>query len=108
MIQEVITNITSAENQADEIVRAATEKAKNIKIKAESDAELILKQATKDCKDAARLRLGNAEVAANRKTEMITREGNKEIADFIAKCVANEDVAVDTVKEKLFKKYGNR
>ena len=45
---------------------------------------------------------------AQRKTEMIAREGNKEISDFISKCVVNEDAAVETVKEKLFTKYGNR
>lgn len=39
---------------------------------------------------------------------MIAREGNKEISDFISKCVVNEDAAVETVKEKLFTKYGNR
>ena len=106
MIQEVITNITSAENQAEEIVRDATARAKEIRLKAESDA--ILKQAAKDSKDATRLRQNNAEVAAQRKTEMIAREGNKEISDFISKCVVNKDAAVETVKEKLFTKYGNR
>ena len=83
MIQEVITNITSAENQAEEIVRDATARAKEIRLKAESEADVILKQAAKDSKDATRLRQNNAEVAAQRKTEMIAREGNKEISDFI-------------------------
>lgn len=108
MIQEVITNITSAEKQAEEIVRDATARAKEIRLKAESEADVILKQAAKDSKDATRLRQSNAEVAAQRKTEMIAREGNKEISDFISKCVVNEDAAVETVKEKLFTKYGNR
>lgn len=108
MIQEVITNITSAENQAEEIVRDATARAKEIRLKAESEADVILKQAAKDSKDATRLRQNNAEVAAQRKTEMIAREGNKEISDFISKCVVNEDAAVETIKEKLFTKYGNR
>ena len=108
LIQEVITNITSAENQAEEIVRDATARAKEIRLKAESEADVILKQAAKDSKDATRLRQNNAEVAAQRKTEMIAREGNKEISDFISKCVVNEDAAVETVKEKLFTKYGNR
>lgn len=108
MIQEVITNITSAETQAEEIVREAVQKAKEIRLKAETDADLILKQASKDCKEATRLRQSNAEVAAVRKTEMIAREGNKEIADFIAKCAKGEDSAVETVKERLFTKYGNR
>ena len=81
MIQEVITNITSAENQAEEIVRDATARAKEIRLKAESEADVILKQAAKDSKDATRLRQNNAEVAAQRKTEMIAREGNKEISD---------------------------
>ena len=82
--------------------------AKEIRLKAESEADVILKQAAKDSKDATRLRQNNAEVAAQRKTEMIAREGNKEISDFISKCVVNEDAAVETVKEKLFTKYGNR
>ena len=81
MIQEVITNITSAENQAEEIVRDATARAKEIRLKAESEADVILKQAAKDSKDATRLRQSNAEVAAQRKTEMIAREGNKEISE---------------------------
>ena len=71
MIQEVITNITSAENQAEEIVRDATARAKEIRLKAESEADVILKQAAKDSKDATRLRQNNAEVAAQRKTEMV-------------------------------------
>ena len=67
MIQEVITNITSAENQAEEIVRDATARAKEIRLKAESEADVILKQAAKDSKDATRLRPVRATRKSRRK-----------------------------------------
>ena len=98
MIEEVINNITSAENEAEEIVNIASKQAKDVRLKAEYE----------DVKRAIKLRESNAEVAAGRKTEIIFREGNKEIADYMAVCEKKTDEAVNIVTEKLLNKYGNR
>lgn len=108
MIEEVINNITSAENEAEEIVNIASKQAKDVRLKAEYECEIIAKSASEDVKRAIKLRESNAEVAAGRKTEIIFREGNKEIADYMAVCEKKTDEAVNIVTEKLLNKYGNR
>ncbi len=107
MIQDVINNITTAENEAEEIVRIAAQRSKDIKLQAEYECELIRKRTSEQGKDAIKLRNSNAEVAAHKKTEQIFKDGNKEIADFIAKCDKNKGAAVKTVTQRLTEKYGN-
>lgn len=108
MIQEVINNITTAENEAEDIIKIAQQRAKDIKLQAEYECEIIRKRTSANSKDAIKLRSSNAEVAAHKKTEQIFKDGNKDIADFIAKCDKNKDAAVRAVTERLTEKYGNR
>lgn len=107
MIQEVINNITGAENEAEDIVKIATKRAKDIKLQAEYQCEVIAKRNSEDCKKAANLRRDNADIAARKKAEIVIKEGNKEIADFVEKCSKNRAAASKIVAEKLIDKYGN-
>lgn len=107
MIQEVINNITDAENEAEDMLRIASQQAKDIKLRAEYECELIRKRASESVKEATKLRSTNAEVAAKKKTEQIFKDGNREIADFVEKCSKNTDEAVKVVTRRLIAKYGD-
>jgi hypothetical protein len=62
MIQEVINNITTAELEAEEIIKIATTKAKDVRLSAEVQAEQIKKSASKESREVVKLMQGNAEV----------------------------------------------
>ena len=70
MIQEVITNITSAENQAEEIVRDATARAKEIRLKAESEATVYLATSEKS---------NSAYLAIDKALDLVRRTGNQPV-----------------------------
>lgn len=107
MIQEVINNITGAENEAEDIVRIASQQAKDIKLQAEYQCEIIRKRTSEQCKEAVKLRSANAEIAAHKKTDRILKDGEKDISEFIAKCAKNKENAVADVMQRLTEKYGN-
>lgn len=107
MIQDIINNITTAEMEAEEILKIASQKAKDIRLAAEVEVAQLKKAAAQECKNVNRLTQNNAEVAAAKKTEIRLREGAKQAELFIDSCEKKKDKAVDVVVGKLVEKYGN-
>ncbi|MEG1613204.1 MAG: hypothetical protein RR357_03455 [Clostridia bacterium] len=108
MIQDIINNITSAEMEAEEIVKIASQQAKDTRLVAEVKVESLNKTSAAECKEAVKLMQSNAEVVAVKKTEMRIREGKKEADKFIVDCQKKTDKAVDFIVGRLVEKYGNR
>lgn len=108
MIQDIINNITTAELEAEEILKIASQKAKDIRLAAEVEVAQLKKAAAQECKNVARLTQNNAEVAVAKKTEIRFREGAKEAEKFVESCEKKTDKAVDAVVGRLVEKYGNR
>lgn len=108
MIEEVIQNITAAESEAEEMLKIAARRAKDIRLNAEYEREQIMKNAAAEGKRAARLRSGNAEIAAKKKAVRLEREGNAATAVFIEKCRKNVPAAAEAVAGRLIGKYVDR
>lgn len=104
-IQSVINSITTAEMEAEEIVRLAGLKAKDVKLAAESSAERIKKESSAKTKQAVKLINGNAEVAANTKCGEKVRQGAKKADELALSVSVASDKAVELVVGRLIAKY---
>lgn len=105
MLDQTISDILKAEAEADEIIKAANEDAKIMVANATAEAETRKNDVI-------------ASVKAERKAVVnsASEDGDKQYAEIIAlgekqaaKLTANTDIgaAVAYIKEKVFNKYGN-
>lgn len=104
-IQNVINSITTAEMEAEEIIRLAAMKAKDIQLKAEVECDSIRKSAVAETKKTVKLIMSNADVAANTKSDVKIKEGLKEVDKQITAAKPNVKKATEYVLGRLTKKY---
>ena len=105
MIDDILKDIREAEDKADEIIRLANQKGKEIVAKAETDAQAQKRATWKECKDDRKKALELANEQARKKREDILKKGQA-AADAIVeekKQAANEQA--DALVEQLLAKY---
>ena len=73
MIDDVLKDIREAEDKADEIIRLANQKGKEIVAKAETDAQAQKRATLKECKDDRKKALELANEQARKKREAALR-----------------------------------
>ena len=73
-VKETIQTILNAENAAREQVEKARGKAKEIRLKAEQEAEALISQTREKCLSDVRILLGNAEKAGEDKKNKLLRD----------------------------------
>lgn len=105
MIDDILKDIREAEDKADEIIRLANQKGKEIVAKAETDAQAQKRATLKECKDDRKKALDLANEQARKKREDILKKGQA-AADAIVeekKQAANEQA--DALTQQLLAKY---
>ena len=105
MIDDILKDIREAEDKADEIIRLANQKGKEIVAKAETDAQAQKRATLKESKDDRKKALDIANEQARKKREDILKKGQA-AADAIVeekKQAANEQA--DALVEQLLAKY---
>ena len=104
-LQNVINSISSAELQAEEKIRIASLKAKEVQLAAEVECERIKDKTSDECKATVKRIMKNAEVAANTKCSQTLNQGAKQAAAFEQACRGRIDDAVDFICGRLISKY---
>lgn len=105
MIDDILKDIRDAEDKADEIIRDANQKGKDIVAKAESDAGAQKRATLKECKEDRKTATDKATSNALLKREEILKKGKAAADDVVEQKKADVEKASDELVEELLGKY---
>lgn len=105
MIDEIIKEIKDIEAKSDDMQKEAYQKAKEIVLKAEQEAEDLKKQTVKDCKESQKQAISKAEIDASKARDTILKKGKNDalILQEEKSKLANEKV--EGIVQILIDKY---
>lgn len=105
MIDDILKDIRDAEDKADEIIRDANQKGKDIVAKAESDAGAQKRAMLKECKEDRKTATDKATSNALLKREEILKKGKAAADDVVEQKKADVEKASDELVKELLGKY---
>ena len=105
MIDDILKDIRDAEDKADEIIRDANQKGKDIVAKAESDAGAQKRATLKECKEDRKTATDKATANALLKREEILKKGKAAADDVVEQKKADIEKASDELVKELLGKY---
>lgn len=105
MIDDILKDIRDAEDKADEIIRDANQKGKDIVAKAESDAGVQKRATLKECKEDRKTATDKATSNALLKREEILKKGKAAADDVVEQKKADVEKASDELVKELLGKY---
>lgn len=105
MIDDILKDIRDAEDKADEIIRDANQKGKDIVAKAESDAGAQKRATLKECKEDRKTATDKATSNAFLKREEILKKGKAAADDVVEQKKADVEKASDELVKELLGKY---
>ena len=105
MIDDILKDIRDAEDKADEIIRDANQKGKDIVAKAESDAGAQKCATLKECKEDRKTAIDKATSNALLKREEILKKGKAAADDVVEQKKADVEKASDELVKELLGKY---
>jgi len=105
MIDEIIKEIKDMEAKADDMQKEAYQKAKEIVLKAELDAEELKKKTIKECKASQKQAVAKAETDAQEKRDVILKKGKNEALILQEEKSKLANKKVDDIVKALLDKY---
>ena len=105
MIDDILKEIRDAEDKADEIIKDANQKGKEIVAKAESDAHNQKRATLKECKEDRKLAVDKANTNALLKREDILKKGKVAADKVVEDKKADVEKASDELVHALLEKY---
>lgn len=105
MIDDILKDIRDAEDKADEIIRDANQKGKDIVAKSESDAGAQKRATLKECKEDRKTATDKATSNALLKREEILKKGKAAADDVVEQKKADVEKASDELVKELLGKY---
>ena len=105
LIDEVLREVRSAEDKADQVYKEAVERGKNIVLAAETEADRLRRDTVTECKQMRKQMLEEAEQRAKAQREAILKKG-AELADELTDSRNSMvEEAADAVVRMLLEKY---
>ena len=106
MLQQTIIEIQKAENQAEQLIKESLEEAKIMSANAVVEAENIKKSTIEKTKEERNKVVLEAKKEAEQIYNNIIEEGKKQAKELAKKI--SFDKEIETIKNKVLEKYGNR
>ena len=105
MIDDVLKDVREAEVKADELLKRAYQRGKEIVLKAEADAEAEKKATVSECKEDRAKILENARRQADERTSAILKRGAENAEYYIQEKQPVVEQCADKVVKVLLSKY---
>ena len=105
MIDDVLKEVREAETKADELLKRAYQRGKDIVLKAEAEADAQKKATVSECKEDRAKILQSAREQADEKTAAVLKRGAENAEYYIQEKQPAVDACADKVVEILLSKY---
>ena len=107
MVEEIIRNIRTAEDEAEELVKKAQSEGRQIIADAGNRAETIRREAEKKAREEAQTLIKEAEAKGEEEAVPIREESEKEVAKLKEAATGNKEAAIAMITERIVKSDGN-